>query len=57
MPKPSTFLSRYAAVPINPVETMKRSLKRAVQPKQAHKLVKPRKLKGSPPRPSQSLRG
>lgn len=52
------FLSRMAAVPKDPQKTQELALKRAVQPKQAHKLVKPRKLKGSVnPIPPKTLRG
>ena len=45
--KAPKFLSRFAAIPKDPAKTQMLALKRTLQPKQAHTMVKPRKLKGS----------
>lgn len=45
--KSAPFLGRMAAVPKDPAKTQMKALKRAIQPKDPHKMTRPRKLKGS----------
>ena len=40
-------LSTFAAIPKDPAKTQRMSFKRQLEPKDPHKLVQPKKLKGS----------
>ena len=52
------FLSRFASLPKDPVKSQMAAIKRQLQPKPVHKLIKPRKLIGSiSPIPPRTLRG